>query len=47
MQETPPIMVLVEETPDRATFRFEGTRWAVATRVPGLVLVAVAGKLRE
>lgn len=45
MQETPLIMVLVEETPDRATFRFEGTRWAVATLVPGLVLVAVAGKL--
>ena len=45
MRENPPIMVLSEETPESVTFRFKGDRWAVATLIPGVVLVAVVSKL--
>jgi hypothetical protein len=45
IRENPPIMVLEEETPDTMTFRFRGRRWAVATLVPGLLLVGTAAKL--
>lgn len=45
MRENPPLMVLDRETKDRITFRFRGNRWAVATLLPGLVLVAVVLRL--
>jgi uncharacterized membrane protein YfcA len=38
-------MVLSEETPDSVTFRFKGRRWALATLIPGAILVAIAGNL--
>jgi hypothetical protein len=41
IREYPPIMVLTEETPDHLTFRFKGQGWAVATLIPGVILVAV------
>jgi hypothetical protein len=41
MTENPPIMVLSEETLDRVTFRFRGQRWAVATVIPGVILIAI------
>ncbi len=43
MREVPPIMVLSEETPDSITFRFKGDRWAVATLIPGVILLLVIG----
>ena len=45
LREIPPIMVLSEENSNCITFRFKGNRWAWATLIPGLVLVALAGKL--
>jgi nicotinamide riboside transporter PnuC len=41
IREYPPIMVLTEETPDYLTFRFKSQGWAVATLIPGIILVAV------
>lgn len=32
-------MVLSEETPEDLTFRFKGSRWAVATLIPGVALL--------
>ncbi|WP_316413357.1 hypothetical protein [Mesoterricola silvestris] len=45
MRENPPIMVLSDESPERVTFRFKGNRWAVATLIPGIALLGLAGKL--
>lgn len=45
MRENPPIMVLSEETPESVTFRFKGTRWAVATFIPGVVLLGLVTRL--
>lgn len=39
MRETPPTMVLSEETHEDVTFRFKGNRWAVATFIPGVALL--------
>jgi hypothetical protein len=36
-------MVLTEETPESATFRFKGNRWALATLLPGLLLLVLVG----
>jgi hypothetical protein len=38
-------MVLAEETPEGVTFRFKGNRWAVATIIPGVVLLGLVSKL--
>lgn len=35
-------MVLAEETPESVTFRFNGTRWALLTLIPGMGLVVLA-----
>jgi nicotinamide riboside transporter PnuC len=45
MKENLPIMVISEESSNRITFRFKGNRWAVATLIPGLLLVALASKM--
>lgn len=45
LRENPPIMVLSGETPDSVTFRFRGNRWALATLIPGLVLLWLTTKL--
>jgi hypothetical protein len=38
-------MVLMEETPDQLTFRFQGRAWAAFTGLLGLVLTLVAAKV--
>jgi len=45
MNEITPLMVLAEETATSVTFRFRNRPWALATCLPGVLLVGLSARL--